>query len=76
MQYAFDQRPDEIKTHCRLVKDQEALILTPGNWARANGVEEMVLAASNQDRMMAASACGGPRGPSFRVAGGIFIFSR
>lgn len=76
MRPAFDQRPDEIKTHCRLAKDHEALILTPGNWAKVNGIEEMVLAASNQDRMMEASACGGLRGPSFRAAGGIFIFSR
>ncbi len=43
MRHAFDQRPDELKTYCRLAKDQEALILTPGNWAKVNGIAEIVV---------------------------------
>ena len=35
--------PDEIKTHCRLAKDREALIVTPGNWAKVSGIEAMAL---------------------------------
>ncbi len=75
MRHAFDQRPDEIKTHCRLARDQEALILTPGNWAKVNGIAEIVV-GGNQDRMMEESAFTGPQGPSFRAAGETFIFNR